>query len=165
VRAWHAIQVDGWPLKLIVRRPLNMRRRTIRYVIVLLASLLQSCATSSVSTPSQENVALLTALNKCLKDMPTVSPAGFVSPCAKMTVAGLSGISIQYLENQLGHPDVSSGDYVFAPNDKSAPPPPFECRWGFYRLPPNIVNGGGPELQCVSEDRRTCNPVRWVRTE
>lgn len=156
------------PLKRGVRRPLVMPRRLV-YLSLALALLAQGCAIPGSHTPdaartdtSQE---LLPRLKQCLADMPGKSDLGFVSPCTHLAVASLSGSTIAQLRVSLGRPGVSSDDYVFVPNAGSPTPPPYECRWAFYTLPANVVLGGGPELQCISEDRLTCKEVRWVRTQ
>jgi len=152
------------PLNLIVRRPLNMPRRSSCHLSLALAFLLDGCATLHLSTSAHRSQVTLATLKQCLADVPSASGNGFVSPCAKLNVAGLSGLSIAELKDSLGTPGISSDDYVFVPNDPSAPPPPYECRWAFYRLS-DAVLGGGPELQCVSTDRVTCKEVRWVLTQ
>jgi hypothetical protein len=154
------------PLNFTVRRPLMMPCRLVWPLGLYLAFALQGCATPRVRddvTAARQD--LLLKLKRCLADVPARSPEGFWSPCARLNVSTLNGVTIAQLEANLGPHGVSSYDYVSVPKDPSAPPPPYECRWAFYRLPPNVALGGGPELQCVSSDTRTCEQVRWVLTE
>ena len=159
------------PLNFTVRRPLRMPRHLIWRFSLGLCLLVQGCALPGSSGPSGANGTkrsqeLLAVLKQCLAEVPSRSgEQEFVSPCVKRDVTILNGVTIAHLKSSLGAAGISSDDYVFVPKDKDALPPPFECRWAFYRLPSNVVLGGGPELQCVSSDRRTCEQVRWVRTE
>jgi hypothetical protein len=89
----------------------------------------------------------------------------FLSPCARLSVANLSGITFERLQDTLGPPGLcdQGGSYDNVPKPGVRPVPfVYECRWGFYRLE---GLGGGPELQCLTEDRVTCQRVRWVQTQ
>ena len=140
--------------------------RSLGLVSVLLihgcASPVQPVPSSNVTPQAQH---LLADLKGCLAAIPSKSDVGFTSPCARSDLRILRGISLARLKADLGEPVISSGDYVYVPNNKSAPLPPYECRWAFYTLPANVIAGGGPELQCVSANRVTCTELRWVVTE
>ena len=129
---------------------------------------MQGCALHNPATPadarSAGRQALLGKLNQCLAEVAAKPHEIFTSSCTNLDITKLRGMTIAQLRTSLGPPGVSSDSYVSVPKDVSAPRPPYECRWAFYSLPENII-GGGPELQCVSEDGRTCNLVRWVMTE
>jgi len=139
----------------------------VRLVILGLAILLQGCAMAGSPTPANANgthpsEVLLSKLKECLAAVRAAPDNDdFTSPCVHLDVASLTGVTIAQLKSSLGAPGISSDDYVSVPNDPSAPRPPYECRWAFYRLN-KAVMGGGPELQCESADRRTCTRVRWV---
>src|SRR5579862_3226190 len=122
-----------------------------------LVCLLQGCISDS-PVPAKTSQDILVRLKNCFADVSARSGDRFVSPCAKVDVASLGGVTIEQLKKTLGPPGISSDDYV--PSS-----PPYECRWAFYRLPSDVAMGGGPELQCVSADGVTCRQVRWVWTQ
>jgi hypothetical protein len=127
--------------------------------LALLAPGMAGAQMPSASRGPDARQEILLKLKQCRADVRAQDGSKwFLSPCAHLDVRPLSGVAIAQLEATLGPRDVSSGDYVPAPQR-------YESRWAFYRLPRNVANGGGPELQCVSDDRRICTEVRWVRTE
>ena len=138
--------------------------------------ILQDCAAPHQSGPTANSVrpvgdnGLLAELKRCLTEVDTHNNEHFISPCVRMNVARLSGISIAQLEAALGRPGISSDDYVSVPDhpNPGAQKQPYEARWGFYKYPIDSVTvtvGGGPELQCVSPDGVTCKQVLWVHTQ
>jgi len=108
-------------------------------------------------------------LQRCLSEVRASSTAKLVartdrpfeSPCYQSDVSALRGITIAQLDASLNTSAAWRGAHVCG----SETPVSYECRWAFYKFPPNIVTGGGPELQCVSDDTLTCREVRWVRTQ
>jgi hypothetical protein len=153
------------PLNFTVRRPFVMPRRSVCRLTVWLL-LLQGCAAPHTPALSgaESGHDLLRKLRQCLADVPARGDLNYASPCAHIDVASLSGLTVAQLKAALGPPGISSDDYVCASNKPSAPLPPYECRWAFYRLPADVL-GVGPELQCLSEDRVTCKKVGWVLTQ
>jgi hypothetical protein len=171
LRPCRAVSVIVQPLKLIVRRPLAMPHRRvccIRFGFLITFFMLQSCAVPGARTPAQVastegRQQLLVSLKQCLKQVASANDHGAVSSCVHLDVAILNGIAIAQLKSNLGPSGISSDDYVVVPGTPSATPQPYEGRWAFYRLT-KFVSGGGPELQCVSDDKLTCSQVRWVQT-
>jgi hypothetical protein len=149
------------PLNFTVRRPLMTPRRFVFPLTLGIVVLLQGVAIT-VSDAGDLNGAdtgqLLQKLKQCLAELPRESDKGFTSPCISLDVTTLSEISIVRLKAALGPPAISSDEYISERR-------PYEIRWAFYRLPRRVVAGGGPELQCVSEDRVTCKHVLWVGSE
>lgn len=146
----------GRLLNFTVRRPPAMRYLVVCASCVLLTTLvtLKGCAVSGL--PEH----LLTKLQKCLNQVSASTTEGdFTSPCVHLDVTPLNGATIAQLSTSLGPPGISSDDYIAVPPNPNAP---YECRWAFYRI--RAIAGGGPELQCVSEDRVTCKEVRWAQT-
>ena len=123
------------------------------------------CATNSSSSKSMTTAqsSLLSKLRGCLDVVKASSSRDFVSPCAKDGVASLSGIALVDMVSALRPQGISSDDYTCVSRpDSPCGNATYEARWGFYRLE---GLGGGPELQCVSEDRKICMKVRWVITQ
>jgi hypothetical protein len=138
--------------------------------------ILQSCAAPHQAAPTTNTAIarnhLLAELKGCLAAVAAENKNHFISPCIRLDVAQLSGITLAQLEAALGKPGISSDDYVSVPDhpDPSAHQPPYEARWGFYTYPvvpgsSEVTVGGGPEMQCVAPDRVTCQQVLWVHTQ
>jgi hypothetical protein len=111
---------------------------------------------------SKNSYLLLTQLKQCLAEVKASKADDYTSPCARMNVDGLKGIALDKLEEALGPHGISSDDYVHYGVDGKRVVDPYERRWAFYKLK---GLGGGPELQCVSHDKKTCDQVRWVQTQ
>ena len=140
----------------------------MRFGLLITFFMLQSCAVPGSRTPAQvagteRRQQLLVSLKQCLNRVASANDHDSVSSCVHLEVAILNGITIAELKSSLGPSDISSDDYVVVPGTPNATPPPYEVRWAFYRLT-KFVSGGGPELQCVSDDKLTCSQVRWVQT-
>jgi len=143
-----------------------MLGRSVQLLSLGLAVILLGCSTprssSPVDTSTLRSQELLAKLKACLADVHTTSDKAFASPCVHLDVTSLNGITIAQLSGTLGRSDISSDDYVNGPTTSDTHTP-YEWRWAFYRLD-DVLEGGGPELQCESDDRLTCTQVRWVLT-
>jgi hypothetical protein len=120
------------------------------YVCIAATLLLRGLPVSANDMPSVAAKQLLIKLRTCLDEVNASKADALTSSCANIEVAALTGISLARMTEELGPPGLCgvNGSY--------------ECRWGFYKLP---GLGGGPELQCVAEDRVTCKQIRWIQTQ
>jgi hypothetical protein len=115
--------------------------------------LLQAMPASANKTPSAAAEKLLIELRTCLDQVDATMDVNFTSPCAYMKVTALKGIRLKMMREALGSLGVCGANASY-----------YQCKWGFYKLQDDDF-GGGPELQCYSEDRTICKQVRWINAE
>ena len=142
-----------------------------RYAQLLLTVAILSAASVACSTHGNyrkdaAHTELLQKLHQCLAEVPIHGEknADFVSPCIRLDVAPLNGISRGQLVDALGRASFCIG------RDASGFPKSEDCptdenpQWSFYRLANPAVGGGGPELVCEANNKAYCETVEWRRS-
>jgi hypothetical protein len=135
---------------------------------ILVAALLAACKTPAGNYRNDDaHKQLLQTLRECLVEVPSRGDKdkGFVSPCIRMDVSPLNGISRSRLIDALGPARfcTSSTDTSFPEKDDC--PLDQNPQWSFYRLADAIVSGGGPELICFANKTRSCVTVEFRRSQ
>ncbi len=145
---------------------------TSRYASFLLAlavvsaTSLTACASHGNYRKDTAHEELLQQLRQCLAEVPIHGEknADFVSPCIRLNVAPLNGISRGRLADALGRASFCIG------KEGSGFPKSDDCptdqnpQWSFYRLANPAVGGGGPELVCTADKKSYCETVEWRRS-
>ena len=142
-----------------------------RYAQLLLTLAILSAASVACSTHGNyrkdpAHAELLQKLHQCLAEVPIRGEKNvdFVSPCIRLDVAPLNGISRDHLVDALGRASFCIG------HDGSGFPKSDDCptdqnpQWSFYRLANPAVGGGGPELVCEANKKAYCETVEWRRS-
>ena len=127
--------------------------RFLGCICITATSLLQAMPASANKAPSAARKELLIKLRTCLDEVDATMDDNYTSSCAYMKVTALKGIRLKVMREALGSPGVCGANASY-----------YQCNWGFYKLPDGDL-GGGPELQCYSEDRTICKQVRWINAE
>ena len=149
-----------------------IHRMSSRYALLLLAlavvsaALLAACAAQGNYHKDAAHEELLQKLRQCLAEVPIRGEKNtdFVSPCIRLDVASLNGISRSRLVDALGRASFCIG------KDASGFPKSEDCptdenpQWSFYRLANPAVGGGGPELVCEANNKSHCATVEWRRS-
>jgi hypothetical protein len=145
---------------------------TSRYASLLLmlavvsAACLAACSTHGNYRKDAAHEELLQKLRQCLAEVPIRGEknADFISPCIRLDVSPLNGISRSRLADALGRASFCIG------KEKSGFPEHEDCptdenpQWSFYRLANPAVGGGGPELVCTANNKSHCETVEWRRS-
>jgi hypothetical protein len=143
-------------------RPLNFTVRSPPQVSAALKTLAAFAPLGLIGchqAPSQSPVDLLHSLRQCLDAVPKTAQH-FVSPCTKLDLTPLNGITRADLLAALGPPTFCTLANVPKGPDCSS----HYNTWSFYRLPASTL-GGGPELSCELDQAQRCEGVRWVNSE
>jgi hypothetical protein len=110
---------------------------------------------------------LLQTLRQCLVEVPIRGEKNkeFVSPCVRLDVSSLNGISRSRLIDALGPARFCISQTETSFPEKDDCPVDQNPQWSFYRLADAIVSGGGPELVCVANKNSYCVTVEWRRSQ
>jgi len=131
-----------------------MIRRYSAALSVMAVALL-ACRTAPPPTRTE----LLEKLHRCRDELAKGPPTGqFASPCTKLDLSPLNGISRSDLVSSLGQPTfcmgMTEGGFPRGPDC----PPQLDPKWSFGGT-------GGPELACATDEQQRCELVRWLRSE
>jgi hypothetical protein len=128
-----------------------------------MAVCLAAAALVACRTPPPTRAQLLEKLHQCRDELATgkaKTPGWFVSPCTKLDLAPLSGVSRAELVSVLGQPTfcvgMGEGSYPGGPDCA----PQLDPKWAFYK-----GGGSGPELTCETDEKQHCELVRWLRSD
>lgn len=132
-----------------------------------MAALLVACETSGNYRNDAAHKELLQTLRQCLVEVPIrgEKAQGFVSPCVRMDVSSLNGITRSRLIDALGPARFCTSQSETSFPEKDDCPVDQNPQWSFYRLADSIVSGGGPELVCVANKTTACVTVEWRRSQ
>ena len=130
------------------------------------AAFLVACSTTGNFRNDPAQKELLQTLRQCLVEVPIRGEKNkeFVSPCIRLDVSSLNGISRGRLIDALGPARfcISQTETSFPQKDDC--PIDQNPQRSFYRLADAIVSGGGPELVCVANKHSYCITVEWRRS-
>jgi hypothetical protein len=137
-------------------------------VPIAVAALLVACDTTGHhyrNDAAQKE--LLQTLRQCLVEVPIRGEKNkeFVSPCVRLDVSSLNGISRSRLIDALGPARFCISQTETSFPEKDDCPVDQNPQWSFYRLADAIVSGGGPELVCVANKNSYCVTVEWRRSQ
>jgi hypothetical protein len=123
----------------------------------LVAVTLVACRT----VPQPTRAEILEKLHQCREELSKARSTGaLVSPCTKLDLSPLAGISRHELVATLGPPTFCMGMTEGSfPNGPDCPPQ-LDPKWSFYQ-----GGTGGPELACSTDEQQRCELVRWLHSE
>jgi hypothetical protein len=131
-----------------------------------LAALALVSSLGGCRAPPPTRAELLDKLRHCHdKVTQEEAPAVFVSPCAKLDVTPLNGISRSELAAALGRPTFCMGLSEGGVPKGLDCPPQWDPKWAFFRPPPSAGLGSGPELACETDENQRCGFVHWLSTD
>jgi hypothetical protein len=133
---------------------------------IAVAALLVACSTHGNYRNDAAHNELLQSLRECLVAVPSRGEKNkeFVSPCIRLDVSPLNGISRTRLIDALGPARFCTSQTDTGFPEKDDCPVDQNPQWSFYRLADSIVSGGGPELVCFANHTRYCVTVEWRRS-
>jgi hypothetical protein len=134
-----------------------------RTILVAAAGLmsLTLAALGGCRSPPPTRPELLDKLQHCRAEITKSAGNGwFESPCTKLDVSHLNGITRLELVTALGQPSYCVG--LAEAQDPRGPdcPPTLEPKWDFFR-----GAGAGPQLICETDQKQSCELVRWLRSD
>jgi hypothetical protein len=103
---------------------------------------------------------LLEKLHQCRDELAKGQSGLFVSPCTKLDLSPLNGISRSELVATLGRPTFCMGMTEGGFPRGADCPPQFDPKWSFSQS-----GTGGPELACATDEQQHCELVRWLRSD
>jgi hypothetical protein len=131
-----------------------------------LAAFVLLAALSACRSPPPTRAELLDKLRHCHDTVTQEqAPAVFVSPCAKLDVTALNGISRSELAAALGRPTFCMGLSEGGVPKGLDCPPQWDPKWAFFRPPPSAGLGSGPELACETDENQRCGFVHWLSSD
>jgi len=150
------------------RRVIFRYLRHVFVIPILVAAALAACKTPAGNYRNDAaHQQLLQSLRQCLVEVPSRGEKnqGFVSPCIRLDVSPLNGISRSRLIDALGPARFCTNSFDSSFPEKDDCPLDQNPQWSFYRLADAIVSGGGPELVCMANKTRSCVTVEWRRSQ
>jgi hypothetical protein len=134
---------------------------------IAVAAFLVACSTPGSYRNDAAQKELLQTLRQCLVEVPIRGEKNqeFVSPCIRLDVSPLNGITRSRLIDALGPARFCTSQTETSFPQKDDCPVDQNPQWSFYRLADSIVSGGGPELVCVANKHRYCVTVEWRRSQ
>jgi hypothetical protein len=138
-----------------------LQRGAVSAALIVITALLGACR-----SPPPTRAELLDKLRQC-HDVVTQgkTPEWFISPCAKLDLTPLNGISRRELAATLGRPNFCMGLGEGGVPTASDCPPQWDPKWAFFRPPPSAGLGSGPELTCETDETQHCGYVHWLRPD
>src|ERR1700689_5521117 len=130
------------------------------------AAVLVACSTTGNFRNDPAQKELLQTLRQCLVEVPIRGEKNkeFVSPCIRLDVSSLNGISRGHLIDALGPARFCISQTETSFPEKGDCPIDQNPLWSFYRLADPMVMGGGPELVCVANKQTHCATLEWRRS-
>ena len=134
---------------------------------IAVAAFLVACSTPGNYRNDAAHKELLQTLRQCLVEVPIRGEKNkeFVSPCVRLDVSPLNGITRSRLIDALGPARFCTSQTETSFPEKDDCPADQNPQWSFYRLADSIVSGGGPELVCAANKQSYCATVEWRRSQ